>query len=339
MENARLGARKQEEIMKNWKASFPPLVSVCCITYNHESFISDAIEGFLMQDTDFPFEIIIHDDASTDKTAAILKKYADQYPKIIKPIFQEGNQYSKGVRRILATFILPIAKGKYIALCEGDDYWTDPLKLQKQGQFLEDNADYSLCFHRAIKVDKEKKELIGFWPEGNKIKQRTNLSDILERNYISTQTVLYRNRLFTIDEYLKVGSGLCFGEWPLHVLNAMKGDIFFFEEAMSVYRVTHTGASHSTSPKDLFDSVIKFYGRILPLVDQKYTRKIYNCELMHALKTSFVLALVLDFRGSLDVFKIAISILKTGEIRLYFIFQFLRSLTWKDVLRILKLRS
>ena len=102
-------------------------VSICCITYNHEDYIADAIESFLMQETDFKYEILIHDDASTDKTADIIRSYELKYPEIIKPIYQTVNQYSKNTK-ILPTFLYPKAKGKYIALCEGDDYWIDPLK-------------------------------------------------------------------------------------------------------------------------------------------------------------------------------------------------------------------
>lgn len=116
----------------------PPLVSICCTTYNHGKFIQDAIEGFLMQKTNFPIEIIIHDDASTDNTATIVKQYAEKHPGLIITILQTINQYSQGIKP-WPNFVFPKARGKYIALCEGDDYWTDPLKLQKQVDFLEGN--------------------------------------------------------------------------------------------------------------------------------------------------------------------------------------------------------
>jgi len=103
-----------------------PLVSICCLTYNHAPYIRDAIEGFLMQKTNFPVEILIHDDASTDGTADIIREYETRYPDIIKPIYQTENQYSKGVK-ISWEYQFSRARGKYIALCEGDDYWTDKL--------------------------------------------------------------------------------------------------------------------------------------------------------------------------------------------------------------------
>ncbi|MFK2238497.1 glycosyltransferase family 2 protein [Bacteroides fragilis] len=109
----------------------PPLVSIFCITYNHSSYIRQCLDGFLIQKTNFPFEVLIHDDASTDDTAGIIKEYEAKYPDIIKPIYQVENQYSKGLD-INIVYNLPRARGKYIAMCEGDDYWIDPLKLQNK---------------------------------------------------------------------------------------------------------------------------------------------------------------------------------------------------------------
>ena len=128
-----------------------PLVSICCITYNHEDYITDAIESFLMQKTNFDFEIIIHDDASTDKTAEIVREYEKQYPGIIKPIYQTENQYSRGIKVEMFCFVK--TKGKYIAFCEGDDYWIDENKLQKQVDFMETHSEYSLCTHAARTVN------------------------------------------------------------------------------------------------------------------------------------------------------------------------------------------
>lgn len=124
-----------------------PLVSVCCITYNHVPFIRKAIEGFLMQKTDFPIEILIHDDASTDGTTEIIREYETKYPDLIFPIYEEVNQYQNGHAGDIDFFNYKRARGKYIAYCEGDDYWTDPLKLQKQVDFMEANPEYSVCFH------------------------------------------------------------------------------------------------------------------------------------------------------------------------------------------------
>ena len=125
------------------------MVSICCITYNQRACIRDALEGFLSQRTSFSYEILIHDDASTDGTADVIRESAERYPDLIFPILQTQNQYSQGLTNISGTFNFPRARGKYIAMCEGDDYWTDPEKLKRQVEFMEANPDCSLCFHSA----------------------------------------------------------------------------------------------------------------------------------------------------------------------------------------------
>lgn len=124
-----------------------PLVSICCITYNHAQFIRKCLDGFLMQQTDFPIEILIHDDCSTDGTIDIVRTYEAKYPELIFPLYEEENQYSRGGAGKMDLYNYRRARGKYIAYCEGDDYWTDPLKLQKQVDFMEANPEYSVCFH------------------------------------------------------------------------------------------------------------------------------------------------------------------------------------------------
>lgn len=124
-----------------------PLVTIQCLTYNHEKYIRRCLDGFVMQKTNFRFEAIVHDDASTDGTSKIVREYADKYPDIIKPIFETENQYSKSdgsLNRIMYEHTL----GKYVALCEGDDYWTDPYKLQKQVDYLEQHDDVVCSCHR-----------------------------------------------------------------------------------------------------------------------------------------------------------------------------------------------
>ena len=125
------------------------MVTVLCAAYNHEKYIRDALEGFVMQKTSFAFEVLVHDDASTDSTAEIIREYEQKYPEIIKPIYQTENQYSKGVNRLF-TFMLPRARGKYIAVCEGDDYWTSPDKLQKQVDYIESHPECALVSHLAM---------------------------------------------------------------------------------------------------------------------------------------------------------------------------------------------
>ncbi len=130
-----------------------PLVAIKCFVYNHEPYLRDCLEGFVMQQTEFPFVAIVHDDASTDKSADIIREYAANYPDIIKPIYETENQYSKSdgsLGRIMNAAV-DATGAKYIAMCEGDDYWTDPRKLQKQVDFLETHPDYSMVCGRYVR--------------------------------------------------------------------------------------------------------------------------------------------------------------------------------------------
>lgn len=145
------------------------MVSVCCITYNQKDYIRDAIEGFLKQKTNFDYEIIIHDDASTDGTTEILKEYEERYPGKFRIIYEEENQYQKGSSFIRAMY--EQAKGKYIAVCEGDDYWCDENKLQLQVDYMEQNQECSFCFHNAIIIDMLDGKKQKFVPHNKKSKK------------------------------------------------------------------------------------------------------------------------------------------------------------------------
>jgi len=146
----------EDEIIAKWDKKLGCMVSIVCITFNHERFIDSAISSFLEQETIYPFEIIIHDDASTDNTANIIKNYLDKYPNIIKVILQTENQYSKGNKA--SDLCFRMAEGKYIATCEGDDFWCDSTKLNKQVGFLEANPDYVISCHNAFIIDENNNE-------------------------------------------------------------------------------------------------------------------------------------------------------------------------------------
>lgn len=131
-------------------SNIKPLVAIHCLVYNHESYLRDCFDGFVMQQTNFPFVAIVHDDASTDGSTTIIHEYEEKYPHIFKPIYEIENQYSKrdgSIDRIMNEAI-EATGAKYVAMCEGDDYWADPLKLQKQVDFMEANPEYVLCCHR-----------------------------------------------------------------------------------------------------------------------------------------------------------------------------------------------
>ena len=150
-----MAKRNQKEIMHDWVGgTTAPLVSVIALSYYHENYLHTALDSILDQKTNFPFEVLVHDDASPDGSADIIREYAAAYPEIIKPIFQRENQYSNGPEYILQAF-LPRIKGKYIAYLECDDYWTDPHKLQEQVDFLEEHPSFLAVAHNCTVIDRD----------------------------------------------------------------------------------------------------------------------------------------------------------------------------------------
>ncbi|RGL84064.1 glycosyltransferase family 2 protein [Butyricimonas virosa] len=211
------------------------LVSICCLVYNHAPYLRDCFEGFVMQQTTFKVEVLVHDDASSDNSADIIREYTFKYPELFKPIYQKENQYSKGIQ-ISATYNFPRAKGKYIALCEGDDYWTDPLKLQKQVDFLEINSEYSGCVHQSTILSDDK--LIGIFNKN--VKEDICINDLMAGRLFHTATVIFRKKIF--DNIEKIPDVLS-GDRLFYFLMALNGKIRFFNESMCIYRKHSEGMS------------------------------------------------------------------------------------------------
>lgn len=214
------------------------MVSITCAAYNHEDYIADAIESFLMQKTNFAYEILIHDDASTDRTPEIIKEYELKYPDLIKPIYQRENQYSKGVK--IGRFNRERVKGKYIAVCEGDDYWLDPHKLQKQISYMQNHPECGLCVHAAYKVcpDKIKTGLSVRPGKGNKI-------------FTAEEVILGGGGLFATNSMIypsiyknrpKFFENAPVGDYPLAIYLALKGTVYYIDEFMSAYRINVPGS-------------------------------------------------------------------------------------------------
>lgn len=176
------------------------MVTVCCTTYNHESYIRQCLEGFVMQKTNFHFEAIVHDDASTDGTVAIIQEYAQKYPDIIKPIYETENQYSKKDGS-LARIMNKHMHGKYVAMCEGDEYWTDPLKLQKQVDFLEQNLNYVFCCHRYKIYDENQRVFRKEY--GYDYYEKNNNLPIDSALFLKVWVTQYCTSLFRKELYLK----------------------------------------------------------------------------------------------------------------------------------------
>ena len=217
------------------------LLSVCLITYNHEKYIRDAIEGVLMQKVDFDFDLIIADDCSTDGTRTIINEYKQQYPELIKLILQEKNVGPAKNHMDLIT----APKSKYIALCDGDDYWTDPLKLQKQLRFLESNPKYVIHSGNAIQLSSD--STINQKTLANEIADSSFvLEDFLSNNNIVTSTVMYRNIKFQFPKYYEK---VTFGDWFLYVMLMKTSGLKSYrsKEIYAVYRVHDKGAMSNLS--------------------------------------------------------------------------------------------
>lgn len=224
-----------------------PLVSVCVQTYQHSAFIKECLDGILMQKTNFAFEILLGDDESTDGTREICLEYANLYPNQIRLFLhrRENNIRINGsaTGRFNFLYNLYSGHGKYIALCEGDDYWTDPLKLQKQVDFLEANPDFAICFHK-VKI----------WEEGElrddditRVPSTiSTIVDLARGNYIHTPSCVFRNNISKILGANFSSSPL--GDYYLHIMNAQYGNILCIDEVMAVYRV-HKNSLWSSQSK------------------------------------------------------------------------------------------
>lgn len=209
-------------------------VSVICNTFNQVDYIRDALYGFVKQKTNFNFEVLIHDDASTDGTQDIIKEYEIKYPKIIKPIYETENQYSKGAK-ISLELQYPRVKGEYVAFCEGDDYWIDPYKLQKQYDALESHPDIDMCSHKSAVVDAETNKVIKITAplEKEGIIPCSSLIYSRGERVIDSASVFFRRDLIDdIPEFRKILTL----DYTLRIQGALRGGIYYLNDCMSVYR-------------------------------------------------------------------------------------------------------
>jgi len=237
-----------------------PLVSVCTATYNHAKYISQCLDSLLMQKTDFEYEMLIGEDDSKDGNRELCIEYAKKYPDKIRLFLNDRKNviYINGRPTGRWNFInlLKNAKGKYIAICPGDDYWTVPNKLQKQADFLEKNPHCSICFHNAYTIREPQNVPSGKY--GPSIyKPFFTLEDLLYQNFLPTSSVLFRNKLF--DEFPPWYWTVPMGDWPLHLLNAQFGDIGYFHETMSCFRIHDKGIWHSRSLAEQLTDILETY--------------------------------------------------------------------------------
>lgn len=244
-------------------------VSVCVPTYNHAAYIVQMLDGALAQQTTFPYEIVIGDDGSTDGAPAIIQSYAEKHPDTIRAYLHPQNLGPKVPREFAGRnnvlFLLKACRGEYVALCEGDDYWTDPLKLQKQVDFLDAHPDYAICHHnvRVTYEDGSPEHLF------NELDQKgtSTIDDLLaDRWFMATASLLYRNYFLT-EDFADWHAKAAAGDWALVLQLAARGPIGYLPDVMGVYRKHRGGLSHIHAPtnewfvqnrKEMFDNVRKW---------------------------------------------------------------------------------
>lgn len=260
------------------------VVSVYCLAYNHAKYIGKTLEGFVNQNTNFEYEVIVHDDASKDETQDIILEFAKKYPDIIKPILQKENQYSKGTS-IIKNIIFPQLSGKYIAICEGDDYWCDNNKLQKQVDYLDNHHDCIACVHNTKKLIDNKLTNEVF--NSKKSNGYLRIKDLLATgsNQFHTSSIMYRRELMIRDDrpyFMDCVKSI--GDYPMSVNMAISGKVYYFKDVMSVYRV----ASDYSWTNRILENVDKFVTLKKQCIDMlksanEYSNYKYNKEFKFAI--------------------------------------------------------
>lgn len=238
-------------------------VSIWCLAYNHERYIRKTLEGFVSQKTDFKYEVIINEDASTDNTAAIIREFEEKYPDIIKPLYHKENEYGK-VDRIQKYFI-PMAKGKYIAFCEGDDYWCDENKLQNQYNIMESNPDVSICVHKVqcINEDGSLNSKTFHMDNGTQKVAQDKLAEMLlsVNGYcFHTSSYFIRKTVMTSPEYQKM-QGTFNGDVRFLRSSLLHGNAYYIDEIYSCRRLMSAGSWNERMQKSSNKEKMAFYAK------------------------------------------------------------------------------
>ena len=272
-----------------------PKVIIRCLVYNHEPYLRDCLEGFVMQKTNFPFKAVVHDDCSTDGSAAIIREYAEKYPDIIEPIYETENQYSKrdgSLGRIMDAATL--GRSPYLAYCEGDDYWIDPLKLQKQVDYMDKHPECTMsCANADVEMEKGFLSPADFKRMGWITPGSTgNLSaeDIILGGgwYLHTCTLVTRSNIKSDMPEAARRCGV--GDYPLQIFASLKGDVFYFNEKMAVYRFMHHGSWSAQNQNASFHTLLNSAKKLIDMFaalnnysNGAYGRAFADCQANKAL--------------------------------------------------------
>lgn len=264
------------------------MVSVICTVYNHEKYLRKCLDGFIMQKTNFKFEVLIHDDASTDGSADIIREYEKKYPDIIKPIYQTVNQYSQGIK-VSQTYLYPRAKGKYLAFCEGDDYWCDENKLQNQFDVMEKHPSCSICVHDVYDIT-ESNDLIGTkHPVQIKNKRLFNMDEYLDYIFdgafhpFQTSSYFLKRNIVESDLYKSLNLSPV-GDVRIVFTSLALGDLYYINKGMSYYRTNSIGSwsNRVTTDNELWKKhqwgLVHFLDGFNSCTNYKFSQKIYKVK-------------------------------------------------------------
>ena len=278
----------EADISSTWEqGTTEVVVSICCTTFNQEAYIENALQSFLCQVTRFPFEILVHDDASTDRTVDIIQAYQKKYPNLIRPIFQKQNQFSKGQFKPTC-YTASFSHAKYIALCEGDDYWVDSNKLQLQFDVMEEWTSVDFSFHAAYKSTNETVSSIASWFYGDSIKlfDAQDIANLAGQFAPTASYMLRREVILNMPEwFFKIAP---IGDIFLELYGANRGGALYIPQPLSVYRVKAINSWHNRNKKgsksraDFFTRMIESVGLIensLALNRMNLKRAVLHCGL------------------------------------------------------------
>lgn len=238
--------KTEEDIIKNWKNREHMMVSINCVTFNHEYCLEEALDSFLMQDTDFAFEILIHDDVSTDGTADIMRRYEKKYPNIVKPIYQTENQFAKNINPM--SLLYKKVQGKYMAFCDGDDFWTDTKKLTIQVEEMEKHPDVNLSFHPVHQLINGKQgDIVSKHADQNRIFDTREV--ILKGGeFCPTGSLMFRSKLLLeLPDWFKE---MIPGDYPMQIVASMSGGALYINKSMAIYRIGEVGAWSNLAKDD-----------------------------------------------------------------------------------------
>lgn len=261
------------------------MVSVLCLAYNHEKYIAQTLESLVAQKTDFRFEVLVNDDASTDGTADILRDYAARYPDIIVPFCQEKNLYSQGFVMYEKVFF-PVAKGKYFASIEGDDYWCDPNKLQTQVNFLESHPEYAACVHNSVMhfMDgSEPDRLFISDRSGDRALEFEPVMRGMSNAYHTSSLLARREAMIGMPPFYYTALRYGFGDHPRAIWFLLNGGVWFIDKPMSVYRVRSNPQSWSSNLDRQYRELKRFTLGQIAMIDD--LMPLLNAEQQEIAKT------------------------------------------------------